>query len=171
MWWNKSTVKIKSGFESVEELELHLEPRKEFLLQDPVVADWLMTASASVGVPGAEPPKERTPALGRVLSKGFIRCSTADAVTGSFPPLSVRIPFTFTLPLPARTHTHTHRANGQHQTMIKKRWKNKNNIMPGSVCVLGLNKISPKSWGSMKSSFYTLQHTHLSGASCFLLMF
>ena len=129
----------------MEELELHLEPRKEFLLQDPVVADWLMTASASVGVPGAEPPKERTPALGRVLSKGFIRCSTADAVTGSFPPLSVRIPFTFTLPLPARTHTHTPSTRTTPDVDKKKGGKIRIISCRGVCVFLGLNKISPKS--------------------------
>ena len=81
--------------------KLHFEPRKEFLLQDPV-ADWLVAVSASVGVAGAEPPIPR-PLATLATSTGLIGSSA-----GSPPPLSGRPLPAFTLPLPARTHTHTH---------------------------------------------------------------
>ena len=84
--------------------KLHFEPRKEFLLQDPV-ADWLVAVSASVGVAGAEPPIPR-PLATLATSTGLIGSSA-----GSPPPLSGRPLPAFTLPLPARTHTHTHSEN------------------------------------------------------------
>jgi hypothetical protein len=83
--------------------KLHFEPRKEFLLQDPV-ADWLVADSASVGVAGADPPKPRPLATLTTSTDGLIGSSAAE----SPPPLSGRtLPDAFTLLLPARTYTHT----------------------------------------------------------------
>ena len=95
---------------------LHLEPRKEFLLQDPV-ADWLVTVSASVGVAGAEPPKARPPAL---TLTGVPEDDMGSSAFSESPP-----PFDRPLPLPARTHRHAHKS----QQRERERKKN----MPGSV--------------------------------------
>jgi hypothetical protein len=81
--------------------KLHFEPRKEFLLQDPV-ADWLVADSASVGVAGADPPKPRPLATLTTSTDGLIGSSAAES-----PPPFRTLPDAFTLLLPARTYTHT----------------------------------------------------------------
>lgn len=96
-------------------MKLHFEPRKEFLLQDPM-ADWLVVDSASVGVAGADPPKPRPLATLTTSIDGLIGSSAAE----SPPPLSGRtLPDAFTLLLPAGTYIHTHTHTQPHDRTAK----------------------------------------------------
>lgn len=125
--------------------KLHFEPRKEFLLQDPV-ADWLVADSASVGVAGADPPKPRPLATLTTSTDGLIGSSAAE----SPPPLSGRtLPDAFTLLLPARTYTHT-----QPQTHDRVAKKN----MP--LCLVFRNQSNNKNKKKESHTGTTYTHTH-----------
>ncbi len=101
---------------------LHLEPLKEFLLQDPDPVDSLIDVSASVGVAGAEPLRFRPPPP--LLLTTELSSWSSSAVTGSLIPFERPLSFPLLL-FPVRTWitTREKKKGGQRKKRKKKIWE------------------------------------------------